>query len=504
MDRTCCRSPTVLADGSRCVTEPSTQTEVVMARLVIEIPSDLSSLEQPIQALVSEVADRIRRAGSSKAVPYADVEREFADRSAAIERAAHGVMLAALDIDSEYVRIGDGRYSRVGRYPQTYRTLGGPVQIERSIYRQEGVRNGRTVDVVSMRTGALPNGWLPQTARAMSYLLAQGPSREAETTSRELGRLPYSRSSFERVGHLVGDFYVGVHQDVEEELRAEMVVPSEARSVSISVDRVSVPMEEPRPRPVGRPSKNAPKNPCERVYRMAYCATLTLHDREGDALQTIRLGRMPQGDLVSLCEGLEAELQTVLKQKNRLKVILLADGAPELWSLLEERFNECRLGRKVFRLIDLWHMLEKLGAAARVIHRNAEEADALLRRWRMRLMNSSKGALRLLDELYDSGCEWRCRGESRPVHEAITYIENNWERMDYASARRRGLPVGSGAVEATCKSLMAQRLKRSGSRWHEDTGEHVVQLRAVLLSDRWDAAMRALLDGLATPVRRAA
>ena len=95
-------------------------------------------------------------------------------------------------------------------------------------------------------------------------------------------------------------------------------------------------------------------------------------------------------------------------------------------------------------------------------------------------------------------------GKARPVHEAITYLENAGDRMRYDEARRAGLPIGSGHVEATCKSLVALRMKRPGSRWKEETGQHVLDLRALVLSERWDNAMNLTLAPLRAQVRRAA
>ena len=90
------------------------------------------------------------------------------------------------------------------------------------------------------------------------------------------------------------------------------------------------------------------------------------------------------------------------------------------------------------------------------------------------------------------------------MHAAITYLRNHAERMNYAGAIKKGLPIGSGNVEATCKTLVGLRMKRCGSRWHHDTGNHVLHLRALALSDRWDAAMAKLLATQRTAVRRRA
>jgi hypothetical protein len=475
-----------------------------MARIVIEVPEECKGLVPTLQNLVEVAGLMLSKTSTGRAVPYSEWERQIEAAAGEIERAAHKTLLEALDVDAPTVRIWNALYRQVGRYPTTFKTRTGPVVVERALYRQVGQRNAKTVDPVSLRAGVVGDGWLPGAAGAMAFLLAQGTSREAEATSRQLGRLPYSRSSFERVGHLVGDFYVGMQPAIDAELRDAVVLPAEARSVSVSLDRVSVPMEEPRARPVGRPRNGAAKNPCDRVFRMAYCGTVTLHDHNGDALHTVRLGCMPDGDVPRLCEALGAEVKVLLAQNPRLRLALLADGAPELWNLMTAEFDEAALGRLVHQLIDLWHFLEKLGTAARAMGRDEDEAAALLYRWRLRLLNSSRATGRILDELRRSGQEWFRVGDSQPVHDAITYIENNEKRMDYASARRRGLPLGSGAVEATCKTLMAQRLKRSGSRWLHETGEHVVQLRALLLSDRWDAGMTALLSPLATAVKQAA
>jgi hypothetical protein len=118
---------------------------------------------------------------------------------------------------------------------------------------------------------------------------------------------------------------------------------------------------------------------------------------------------------------------------------------------------------------------------------SAGKAD-LIAEWRWRLCMRRTAATTILDELRASGKEHVRVGDGRPVHDAITYFENQGHLMDYVTAREEGLPIGSGNVEATCKSLFGLRFKRPGSRWRNVTGEDVVTMRAHQLSNRWQRA----------------
>ena len=479
-----------------------------MPKMVIEVPDQFIEVGKAMAehlAMLQRISDRL---GGGKAVDYAAVEAAIAKAASQTELAAHAAILKGLDMDVPAVVIGGVRYTRVGRCAGAYHTMAGSVSVERSLYRQSGARGGqpagRVVDAVSLRAGVVGEGWLPQTARAMSHTVQQVTSREAQATAQELGRLPYARVSFERVTHLVGALAVADHQDIEDALIDAVEVPAEAYAVSVSLDRVSVGMEEPRSRPVGRPKKGAPKRPVERVFRMAYCGTVTLHDDTGAGRYTIRYGCMPEGDIVGLRDRMVADVRTLRGKRPELKIVLLCDGAPELWNLLEEGFQPV-FGDDLYRLVDLCHLTEKLAAAASVLEDSTTATGERLAGWKIALLQSSHAVADILRELIASGRDEGV-GTDHPVHAAITYLQSHGcetDRMNYAQARRLGLPLGSGNVEATCKSLFEMRMKRCGARWKEETGQHIVQLRALALSDRWGPAIELTLRPLRMAVRAA-
>ncbi len=69
---------------------------------------------------------------------------------------------------------------------------------------------------------------------------------------------------------------------------------------------------------------------------------------------------------------------------------------------------------------------------------------------------------------------------------ALHYFETNAHRMRYAWYRSLGLFVGSGVVEAGCKSVIGQRLKLSGMRWTEHGATGILTLRCQEASNRWE------------------
>ena len=71
---------------------------------------------------------------------------------------------------------------------------------------------------------------------------------------------------------------------------------------------------------------------------------------------------------------------------------------------------------------------------------------------------------------------------------ARTYFKNHWHQMIYPEARDKNLPIGSGVTEAACKSLVKQRMYRSGMRWKEQGASMLLTLRALVCTPgQWDA-----------------
>jgi hypothetical protein len=476
--------------------------------IVLEVPARFKVAVVCLQQLFSFAESACLHGVSDEPMPFAEVERALALGAGELQRALHQPLLASMARDEPRLWIGGVAHRRAGRSVATYYTLAGPVSATRWRYRPEGGAHGDTVDPIAVRIGAVRGTWLPATAEAMAFLIQQGPQREAERTAQMLNVLPYSDSSFHRVTQALGERWVTRRDAIEAELIKRLRIPDEATGITVSLDRVATPLEEPRKRSVGHPKKGAAKRPVARVWRMSYCATVTLHDAKGKGLLTLRYGAMPGCDPdEEIVAALEHDVVTLLARRPELKVGLLCDGAVEMWNLLHGRLTEERLATSLRELVDLWHLLQKVGKALRTRY-DEGRTSAELSRWKLRLLNRSTAATELRDELRSwlAVPEEEPLGDGDPLAEAVGFLTRQLRagRLDYAAARRAGQPVGSGPVEASCKCVFNVRLKRSGARWKEASAAHVVNLRATVFSNRWNLAMEMLHAASRAEVRRAA
>lgn len=80
----------------------------------------------------------------------------------------------------------------------------------------------------------------------------------------------------------------------------------------------------------------------------------------------------------------------------------------------------------------------------------------------------------------------------------LSYLQRHGEagRLDYADFRRRGLPLGSGAIESSIRRVIILRLKGNGIFWLENHAEEMLQLRALVISDRWDEQVQRMRSWL--------
>jgi len=286
--------------------------------------------------------------------------------------------------------------------------------------------------------------------------------------------------------------------DVQIELMETAEIPEHAASVSVSVDRVSLPMAEDRP-VTPRDRERGVEKPISVELRMAYCAVWTLHDAQGEPLHSVRYAHIPHWGSEMIEAALYDDLNVLLGKRPDLKVVTLADGAPEMQNILDRVVQAP--GVKVdAQMVDFWHVTEKLAAAARATN---QPVKSTIHRFAHQLLNDDHG----IDDIEYELLGWAEKmGDVLPdgLYDALTYLDNQRGRLRYASARAAGLPIGSGHVEATCKTIVSVRFKRAGARWRPGGAQPFLRLRALATSSRWKPAMKLLTSSYVVPFREAA
>lgn len=160
-----------------------------------------------------------------------------------------------------------------------------------------------------------------------------------------------------------------------------------------------------------------------------------------------------------------------------LTVVFLGDGAKWVWELARINFPGAVC------ILDFYHAVEHLSRLIHLLYGDgAQAAKKRLARWRRALRhNRIDGVIAVAKR--DLPAAPQAREEAQ---KEIEYFENNRSRMQYQTYVQAGYFIGSGVVEAGCKSVVGQRLKQSGMRWSVAGARQILNFRCALASGLFD------------------
>jgi len=402
-----------------------------------------------------------------------------------LEREVLQAELARLDIDAPVVFIAGVEFRRVLRSGTAYLTRAGEARVERSLYRARGEE--RTVCPLELRAGVVESYWTPAAAMLSAWSVAHLTPQETQEFFERVGGMKPSRSSLDRLPKALSCRWEEQRPHFEDAIIAAEVVPELAVAVAVSLDGVLLPMKDGKrqqKRAASRSRGKEVRGPAG--YREASSGTLTFYDADGERIGLTRyLGRMPEKNKRTLKESLDAELLAILTQRPDLVVVAVADGAKDNWTWL---VNVLPAG--AVQVLDFFHAAEHLKRALDNAHgQDSPKARAEFERLRLLLRDHDLGVNKVIDAL---AYQHRKHPRRRILARELRYFRNNKARMDYAAAKARRLPIGSGVVEAANKTLVSVRMKRAGSRWSIEGGQAILTLRALAKSHRFDRAWELL------------
>lgn len=414
---------------------------------------------------------------------FADFERDLHARLMEVERDVIAAEMKKFDVDHDAVVIEGKLHRRVLRASQTYMTTAGEVVVERNLYKDRADEDGRCVSPMELQLGIVGDFWTPRAAQQALWVVTQmTPKKSAELFER-VGNMEPSKSSIDRLPKLIAKEWEANRGALEKALRDGLTIPEGTASIAVSLDGVLAPIDgghsPTQVRADAAAEGRMSKGPAG--YREVGCATVAFCDAKGDLLGAIRMARAPESKKAALKTMLAAEVSAVVAKQPNLKIVKVADGARDNWDFLSS--SALPGGEEA---LDFFHATEHLHAAIAAAYGDAtRETRHRYETLRDTLRDEANGADKVIRALKHLVTKHPLK---KSIAVELAYFRKNRQRMRYLELTDKGLMIGSGIVEAACKTMVAQRLKQSGMRWSSAGAQAVLTPRGWDQSDRFDEA----------------
>lgn len=361
--------------------------------------------------------------------------------------------------------------------PKQLLTVLGPIAIERAYYRcphceQAQVPRDRELDVAGTECS-------PGVRRMLAAVGSEASFEQGRQQLELLAGLEVTAKAVERHAEAIGADIARCEQveiDRAKQLELPEVCVPAAQVLYVEIDATGVPMVPFEL--AGRAGKSPGEPPRTREGKLGCVFTQSGVDRDGrpqrDEGSTSYVGAIENAEEFGPRIYTEAWRRGWSRAK---KKVVLGDGAPWIWNLSHQYFPGA------IEIVDLYHARQHLGELARELFASDPEAR---KDWAGKLQSQlDQGQVEVLVKQLEESRP-ASEGLARLVDNAIRYFEGNAERMRYPEFRAQGLFVGSGVIEAGCKTVVGARLKRSGMFWTVTGANAILALRCHRLSGRFE------------------
>lgn len=345
-----------------------------------------------------------------------------------------------------------------GERPLKVVTLIGEINIKRAYYAQGLCGHGL---VPLDETLGIVKGWSSKMQELLSLLGGEISFERAAELLYEVSGLVVSKDSLGRMTEEIGAELE--HEQRRRESRAELDslghFNKPIERLYLAVDGLKVPLNE--------------------GWRELKLGAIFKGEREGKETEVSEVSYF--GGIVNTEEfGRRWKSQGLRRgSKSAKEAVIIGDGSDWIWNKATELFPDSK------QIVDWYHAKEYLyNLANKVYGEGSEEA----KKWAKGLEGFLwEGDInRVLKEIERVRLKDKEKEKKQLINNALLYYGNNAHRMKYQEFREGGYLIGSGVIEGACKSVVGQRLKISGARWHKENAEKILHLRIYRRSGWWE------------------
>ena len=357
-------------------------------------------------------------------------------------------------------------------------TAVGRVEVRRPYYLCPHCHNGQFPTDVEMD---IENTEYSPGVRRMQAVVGQdAPFDHGREQMKILAGLEVTTKAVERTAEAIGDDIArGQQEEVQRAVQLDLpiVIGAPVPILYVQMDGTGVPVVKKETE--GRKGKADGQPAHTREAKLGCVFTQTAWDEEGFAIRdpdsTTYVGAIETAEAFGKRLYVEAWKRGWSRAE---KKVVMGDGAEWIWNLAEQHFPGA------VQIVDLYHARQHLWELIRKLHPNDEaKQKAWMRVHQKRLLDKGKieKLVAAIASLHSSNPE-----VAEKIRLEAAYFKRNADRMRYPEFRAQHLFVGSGVIEAGCKSVIGSRLKRSGMFWTVHGANAILALRCCHLNGRFE------------------